>query len=219
MLRLCLLALTLLGVAACNGDKPKSPTRGGNGAKATRPPPEAPTTGITQIQNLHDELKEDITVQEKRVAGGQPAEQRLVRGQLTGIDILIKSTEMAIGLDTRQTMQREHAILRQRESRIIRSRDETYNEILEMNTILDNHEKAGGALPAGFTVEELKDRRADFLEAGKKLDQDWKELRAAMEEKEKLLKLDVIPPQGETLFTKELEELQRTRKRVEALLE
>jgi hypothetical protein len=219
MLRLCLLSLTLLGVAACNGDKPRNSTSGGNGAKAQKPPPEAPTTGISQIQKLHDELKEDIAVQEKRVAGGQPAEQRLVRGQLTGIDILIKSTEMAIVLDTRQTTQREHAILRQKESKIIRARNETYNEILEMNTILDNHEKAGGALPAGFTVEELKDRRADFQKAGKKLDEDWKELRAAMAEKEKLLKLDVIPPQGETLFTKELTELRRTRERVEALLE
>jgi hypothetical protein len=221
MLRLCLLALTLLGVAACNGDKDsrKNPKAGGNGAKATRPPPESPTTGISQIQKLHDELKEDIAEQEKRVAGGQPAEQRLVRGQLTGIDILIKSTEMAITLDTRQTTQREHGILRQRASKVIRARGETYNEIAEMNTILENHEKGGGSLPAGFTLEELKDRRADFVKAAQKLDNDWKELRAAMESKEKLLKLDVIPPQGETLFTKELEELQLTRKRVEALLE
>ena len=221
MLRLCLLALTLLGVAACNGDKEtrKNPTPGGNAVKVAKPPPESPTTGISQIQNLHDELKEDIAVQEKRVAAGQPAVQRLVRGQLTGIDILIKSTEMAIVLDTRQTMQREHALLRQKESRVIRARNETYGEILEMDKILENHEKGVGALPGGFTEAEIKDRRGDFQEAGRKLDKEWKELRAAMETKENLLKLDVIPPQGESLFTRELTELQRTRKRAEALLE
>jgi len=218
MLRLCLLTLTLLGVAACNGDREprKNPSPGD---KAAKPPPEAPTTGISQIQNLHDELKEDIAVQEKRVAGGQPAEQRLVRGQLTGIDILIKSTGMAIALDTRQTMQREHAILRQKESRVIQARNETYGEVLEMDAILKNHEEGVGALPGGFTEAEIKDRRGDFLEAGRKLDKEWKELRAAMEKKETLLKLDVIPPQAETLFTKELKELQRTRKRAEALHE
>lgn len=221
MLRLCLLALLLLGVVACDGKKgkPGKPTPGGNTVKAKKPPPESPTTGISQIQKLHDELKEDILVQEKRVAGGQPAEQRLVRGQLTGIDILIKSTEMAIGFDTRQTLQREHAVMRQSESRIIKARNETYGEVLEMQKLLQDHREGVGKLPAGFTEPELVDRLGDFKEAGSKLDKEWEEVRAQMAAKEKLLRLDVIPPQGETLFTKELAELKLTRKRVEALLE
>ena len=221
MSRLCLLVLLLLGVAACDGNKGKSPKRppGGNTAKVKKPPPEAPTTGISQIQKLHDELKEDIAVQEKRVAGGQPAEQRLVRGQLTGIDILIKSTEMAIGFDTRQTIQREHALLRQNESRIIKARNETYGEVLEMQRMLEDHKKGTGDLPAGFTEAEIMDRLGDFMEAGRKLDKDWEDVRQKMAAKEQLLKLDVIPPPGETLFTKELAELKITRQRVEALLE
>ena len=74
-------------------------------------------------------------------------------------------------------------------------------------------------LPAGFTVEELKDRIGDFKEQGRKIDKDWDEVKAAMKKKEELLKLEEIPSQGETLFTKELAELKETRKRVEALLE
>lgn len=212
-----LLAFTLLLpflATACNGDRNPKPNNPGGKSAAAKPPPESPTTGISQIQKMHDELKEDIAVQEARVKAGQPAEARLVRGQLTGLDILIRSTEMAIGLDTRQTVQREHAILRQKESRIIKARNEAYAEVLEMQQAIDNE-----ALPAGFTEAEIKDRIGDFKEQGRKLDKEWEELRAAMAKKEELLKLRVIPPQGETLFTKELAELKLTRKRVEALQE
>ena len=88
-----------------------------------------------------------------------------------------------------------------------------------MQTLLDNHKKGVDALPAGFTEAEITDRLDDFREAARKLDKEWEDLRAQMAKKEELLKLDVIPPQGETLFTKELTELRRTRMRVEALLE
>jgi hypothetical protein len=213
MLRHCLLAFTLLCVCACNGDRnPKSNAKPGGKSAAARPPPESPTTGISQIQKMHDELKEDIAEQEARVKAGQPAEERLVRGQLTGIDILIRSAEMAIVLDTRQTMQRQHAILRQKESRIIKARNEAYAEVLEMQRAIQND-----ALPAGFTKEELEDRIGDFQETARKAEKEWETVRAAMRKKEELLKLDNIPPQGETLFTKELEELKQTRLRVEAL--
>lgn len=214
MSRFCLLAVSLLCAAACNPDRdPKSPG-GGRSAATQKPPPESPTTGISQIQKMHDDLKEDIAAQEARVKAGQPAEERLVRGQLTGLDILIRSTEMAIALDTRQTMQREHAILRQKESRIIKGRNETYAEILEMQQALDTNN-----VPAGFTPDELRDRIGDFKEQARKLEKEWDEVKAAMKKKEELLKLEVIPPQGETLFTKELAELKETRKRAEALLE
>ncbi len=214
MLRLCLLTAALACLPACNPDRdPKSPG-GGNSAAASKPPPESPTTGISQIQKMHDDLKEDIAAQEARAKAGQPVEERLVRGQLTGLDILIRSTEMAIALDTRQTMQREHAILRQKESRIIKGRNETYREILEMQQAIDTNN-----VPAGFTVEELRDRIADFKEQARKLEKEWDEVKAAMRKKEELLKLEEIPAQGETLFTKELAELKETRKRAEALLE
>jgi len=217
MPRSCLFALTLLCVAACNGDRdatidPKP------AATAAKPAPESPTTGISQIQKMHDELKEDIAEQEKRVKAGQRPEQRLVRGQLTGIVILIKSTEMAIVLDTRRMVQREHGLLRRKESRIIRSRNENYAEVAEMETILANDAKGVGAIPAGFSKAELQDRIGDFKEKVRKLEKEWEGLRAEMKRKEELLKLDVVPPQGETLFTKELTELKLTRQRVEALL-
>jgi hypothetical protein len=213
--RLLALALLLPILAtACNGDRNPTNANPGGKSAAAKPPPESPTTGISQIQTMHDELKEDIAIQEARVKGGQPAEARLVRGQLTGIDILIRSTEMAIGLDTRQTVQREHAILRQKESRIIKGRNEAYAEVLEMQRAIDTD-----TLPAGFTKEEIQDRIGDFKEQARMLEKDWEEVRAAMRKKEELLKLEVIPPQGETLFTKELAELRLTRKRVEALQE
>jgi hypothetical protein len=87
-----------------------------------------------------------------------------------------------------------------------------------MTAMLETFRKTG-ELPAGFTEAEIKDRLSDFQKAATKLEGDWKDLRGQMAKKEELLKLDVIPPQGETLFTKELTELKRTRKRVEALLE
>ncbi|MHC4164572.1 MAG: hypothetical protein ACYTDU_01025 [Planctomycetota bacterium] len=218
MPRPCLLALTLLCVAACNGDRDATTiVDPGKSATVAKPAPESPTTGISQIQKMHDELKEDLTEQEERVKRGQPAEQRLVRGQLTGIDILIESTELAIVQDTLRMLRREHGLLRQKESKIIRARNENYAEVAEMETILANHANGLGSIPAGFSEAELKDRVGDFKEAVRKLEKEWEEVRAEMKKKEELLKLDVIPPQGETLFTKELAELKLTRLRVEAL--
>ena len=217
MRRFSLLAITLLCVSACNRDRDPKKNGGGQAAPAAKPAPESPTTGISQIQKMHDDLMEDIAEQEKQVEAGRPAEQRLVRGQLTGIDILIRSTEMAIVLDTRRTVQLEHGLLRQKESKLIRARNETYGEIAEMEKLLDDFKKDAGSLPAGFTEAELKDRLGDFRKKAQEIENDREEVRRAMRQKEDLLKLDVIPPQGETLFTKELKELQLTRKRVEAL--
>jgi hypothetical protein len=217
MRRFSLLAITLLCVSACNRDRDPKKNAGGKAAPAPKPAPESPTTGISQIQKMHDDLMEDIAEQEKQVKAGRPAEQRLVRGQLTGIDILIRSTEMAIVLDTRRTVQLEHGLLRQKESKLIRARTETHVEIAEMEKLLADHKKDAGSLPAGFTEAELTDRLGDFREQAQKIEKEREEVRRAMRQKEDLLKLDVIPPQGETLFTKELEELKLTRKRVEAL--
>jgi len=219
MPRLSLLAITLLCVSACNGDRDAKKNPGGKPAPAAKPAPESPTTGISQIQKMHDDLKEDIAEQERQVQAGQPAEQRLVRGQLTGIDILIRSTEMAIVLDTRRTVQLEHGLLRQKESKLIRARNETYGEIAEMEKLLDDFKQDPDSLPAGFTEAELKDRLGDFRKKAEEIENEREEVRRAMRQKEDLLQLDVIPPQGETLFTKELKELKLTRKRVEALQE
>jgi len=219
MPRLSLLAITLLCVSACNGDRDPKKNPGGKTAPVAKPAPESPTTGISQIQKMHDDLKEDIAEQEKRVKAGQPTEQRLVRGQLTGLDILIRSTEMAIVLDTRRTVQLEHGLLRQKESKLIRGRNETHTEIAEMEKLLADHTKGVGALPAGFTEAELKDRLGDFREKAQEIEKEREDVRGEMRKREELLKLDVIPPQGETLFTKELTELKLTRKRAEALQE
>lgn len=216
MLRPCLLAAALLCVPACNPDREPKPADdpAGSTAAKRKPPPESPTTGISQIQKMHDTLKKDIAAQEARIKAGQAAEQHLVRGQLSGIDILIRSTELAIANDTRQTIRREHAILQQQQGRIVKGRNQAYAEVAEMQQKINAND-----IPAGFTKEELEDRIRDFKEQAAELEKEWEEVRTAMQEKEELLKLEVIPPQGETLFTKELAALKETRRRVEALLD
>ena len=219
MSRVPLLALILCVVAACDREPAVvAVKRADGGRKATvKPPPVAPTTGIGQVQKGHDEIRREIAKIEKELEGGKRPQVWLVEQQVKVVKNLIVAAELAIKEETRMQVRHSHGQLRLRESELIKRRSEVSTEIQEIRRILDESAKGVGKIPAGFTTAELKDRLGDFQEMSRDLNKQQDELRAEMRRKEALLREDTIPPQEETLFTRELEALEVTKKRVEAL--
>ena len=213
------LALILCVVAACNREPTAVTVERSDGSRKTteKPPPVAPTTGISQIQKGHDEIRREIAKVEKELEGGQRPQVWLVEQQVKLVDNLIVATERAIKEESRMQVRHSHGRLRKQESQLIERRTEVSTEIQEMRRLLDESAKGVGKIPAGFTAAELKDRLGDFQEMARELTKRQDELRAEMRRKEALLREETIPPQEETLFTRELEALVVTKKRVEAL--
>ncbi|MHC4550361.1 MAG: hypothetical protein ACYTEZ_16455 [Planctomycetota bacterium] len=219
-----LLILALVCLAAC--DREKEPQDLAGGLRDPAPPPTArkpdpvsPPTGYPALKQSHDSLREEIERAEEALQQGRPPEARLVKQQVRLIDNLIVATERAIREEARQGVQHTHALLQQQHGKLHQKRSEVWAEIAEMEQILAEARKGAGAgVPPGFTEAEIRDRLGDFREMARKIEQDLDELRARLQKQEDLLKLETIPPQGETLLTKELEALRESRQRLEALL-
>jgi len=216
VLPLIALLLWCLPLAACSdsGPAPAAPQ-----AETTKDKEVvSPVTGLPQIQAQHDTHRDAIEELERAAKAGTPAEARLVRQHLRGIDILIVAAEKSIGADTRHQVRMAHARLIQQHTLLYNKRDLINREIREIEEILQAHNKGVGEIPPGFTAAELADNLGDAREKARAVEKQIEEVKKEMKDKEDLLAEKEIPPQAETLASRELTALQALRKRAEALL-
>jgi hypothetical protein len=210
---------TLLLLAAACGKEP-SPGGAGGGTKAPPAPPDnpaLPSTGAPRVREMRETLRDEIERMEKELADGKMPERRFVDLAKRGIENLTIALRRALAEESRQTVRREHSAMMAKQGAIEKERVEVFDSIRVVQTQLDQAKQGAGRLPEGFTEDELKDRVADLRKKALALDEAEKELRAGMKEKEDLLALETVPPQGETLFTHEMEAVNQLKARLEAI--
>jgi hypothetical protein len=170
-------------------------------------------TGLPQIQKDTEAIARDIAKLEAGEA--DPAAADLV---IQRIDFTLKATEIAIRAEAKQMARERHGKLMQEQSALFRSRNDAYAEIGELEKAIGAHEKGeAGSLPQGFTADELKDRVKDLRALVAQIEGKDADLRSRMKELEDQIALEVTPPLGDTLFTREREALTALRARAEKL--
>lgn len=168
-------------------------------------------TGISQIQKDTEAIGRDIAKLE-----GKP-DAAALEMVLKRIEFTLKATEIAIKAEAREMVRSRHGQLMHEQGRLIQATNLAYAEVGDLEKTLEAHGKGQDAVPQGFTAEELRDRVADLRAQIAQADAKDQELRARMKELEDLLALEVVPPQGDSLFTRERDALIALRERAEAL--
>jgi len=212
----------LLILAACDRSTP-SPQAGAAAKQAApKPAPVSPVTGISQIQKAHTDLEKEIGKLEQQVQKGGPVAPWLVRSQIKMADHLILACKQSIPALRRQALEKRYGLQRKKQSALYKRRGELGAEIAEIRSKLDEASKGVGKIPEGFTRAELEDMAADQQEALRGLGKQIQELDKKMKANEDRLRgkapLDLAAT-GDSLFARELEALQATRKRAQALLD
>ena len=213
-----MLPLVLCALIACgDSDKTTEPVKG------TTPPnkqvEEAPAavTGAKVFQRDAEAIAADLRRLEKH---GRPTDQtelakfeREVMLRINHIDLTLRALAVSIKAESRQIVEKSHAILSGQKGELRKKMDTVHREILEIQTILAKKAKGEGELPPGFTEDELKDRIGDLEKEMAKLEDEEKDVNAKMDEKAEMLNSGEIPEQGDTVLTKEREVFQSLRER------
>ena len=203
--------LLLACLFACdnNASKPKAPPA----VKKPVPEPVSPVGGIPRLRDHHRSAEEEIEALES----AEKPDQKHVRQVLQSIDIGVQACERGIREEAKEMVRNAYAQQRKQQAELIRKKTLVWDEIREIDEMLAAIEKGVGTPPPGFTQSELEDARKDKHAAALKLDEELAALKPKMIEKEKLLAQEEVPPQGETLLTRQLEAFKALRKRAEAL--
>jgi hypothetical protein len=205
-------------LAACGRDAPPAPPAPAS-SRAASPRKEVvvPTTGISMIQERHEGLIEEIQDLEDAKARGEPVRDDAVRRLDEVLDSLITAAQMSVRIEAKnmagarvQAMKKEFADFERRKT-------ELHDEIMTIRKMIDGARKGVGELPEGYTESELLDLQGDREVELADLVKEMDAFRARLGEQEALAAQKEVPPQGETLFTTEMDALWKTKERLQAL--
>lgn len=221
------ISLTLLLVAVACSDAPEDQQAEGGTRASTRKGDPAPAVAAPTGSKVFQRDAESIANDLKRLeAQGRPADadalarfEKEVRLRLQHIDLTLKALGVSIQAESRQIVQQAYALLRARQSDVIKRIDSLFRETSEVRDALEAHRKGQGELPPGFTADELQDRLKDLEKQMAKLREEESEVIGQLDEKVKLLEGDAIPEQGTTVLTQERAVFEALRERAEKLLQ
>jgi hypothetical protein len=213
------LALPLMLCVACSqGDDPAR--KQGDGNRPATPPdkmknePASAATGITVIQRDHNMWAK---LYEEEAAKEAP-DTKVLRQVIVGLDRLILALEISIREQARDDVEMSHGQARVKLAKMKEQEVYLLREQAEVRTILADAAKGAAPIPAGFTEAELRDRLADFDEKLRKLRNERAELVKKTDKHETLMKKETVPPQEETMATRELAAVKVLKKKAEDLL-
>ena len=176
-----------------------------------------PTTGVTQLQGSHDAVKRELKHLEARKADGKPVNATIVKSQIELVDQLIVAAKLAIDAEAMKQFRTRVGKMRQGYQKLELENQEISNEIREIRQMLEGAEKGVEQLPEGYTQTELMDRVGELEVKAEKIREQKKEFAVVLSEQEAMLAKETPPPLGDSMWTRELAELQETRARLEAL--
>mgnify|MGYP003573223596 CR=1 FL=1 len=225
MMRIACL-LGLLFTAACDpgsdaeGKVPGNPPPVKSGQPDAQVPV-SPPTGVVRIQEAHDLYKQEVAAIEKALEADQapnPNQVRTLRQIQVGIEHLTVAARMGRDNQSRENLRNAHGMLLDQQAKLLLKRRQIWVEITEIEQYLSEIEKGTGSPPAGFTEPELRDRLTDAQKRDKEIQAQEEEIRATMAKYEEQLGSGRIESEERSLFTDELEGLERLNARIEALL-
>lgn len=226
MMRIACL-IGLLFTVACDpgktpdNDGPADPPDAGPG-QTNAQAPVSPPTGVVRIQEAHDLYKQEVDAVEKSLEADQapsPNQARTLRQIQTGIEHLTVAAQLGRDNQNRENARNAHGMLLSEQSRLLLQRRQIWVEITEIEQYLTAIEKGTGTPPAGFTEPELQDRLKDAKKRDDELLEQEKAVREKMTRYEEQLRSGQIESEERSLFSDELEGLQRLEARINALLE
>ncbi len=210
------LALSL--TAACDEYTPTS------GDTATKPPTDkvkevvSAVTGISKIQDHHEDLKAEIAKAEAAKGTGKPSPEWMVRNQLKGVDQLIQACERARLEEARQRTKFSADKMLADQGKLHKKRGELFEERKEIEGTIQAARLGTGKIPRGFTEAELRDRVGDIALKIKEIEKEIDSMQQRLLGAKDAVENDNYDF-GDSLFTRELDELKKTRKRATRLLE
>jgi len=176
------------------------------------------TTGISVIQRDHEALGVDVAAMEKALAEGKALDPRLTRLLPKRWNVLDIAARRALAEYTVQEVRMRRARGLQKRGVMEREYREALEEAASIKEMLAAKKKGIADIPEGFTEAELLDKMADEQLSANAIKVKVDELTDELVAMENLLKQDSIPPQGESLFSREVEDLQGLKKRIDALV-
>ena len=223
MYRPILLGLAALFLAACESESPTetTPIPAGDPEVEQPAPPVSPPGGIPRVQADHDLYAAEVARIEKELGAEKAPDQhqtRLLRNLGRGIDNLILVATKGRDAEAEDELRNTHARLRTRFSDLMKEQRILWREITEINGLLEQIGKGLGAPPQGFTEAELRDKLVDLRNGHGRLGKQRDEVTREMKKCEEQLARGKAPPGERSLFSDELEGLEKLKGRVEALL-
>jgi hypothetical protein len=143
-----------------------------------------------------------------------------VRMRLRHIDVTLQALAVSIAAESKQIVEASHTALLQKRRVIDKEIDGRWRDITEIRDLLQSAAKGTDSIPAGFTEDELKDRRSDLEAEVRALTEKRNELNTELQRLIDILKSDEpAPDQGATTLTEERDVLKALKARAEKLLE
>ncbi|MHC4933992.1 MAG: hypothetical protein ACYTGV_17590 [Planctomycetota bacterium] len=207
MLRAIPLLALVVALTACDAPDDASSTDPGLSADP-KPEPVSPAGGLPRMRDMYRNLEKIVV----KLEGQEKPSAREVEMVLNGIGQLQLAVDRAVKEEARDTVQSNYAEMRKRQAALFAERNTAYDERRQVQEML----KAGKP-PPGFTKTEIEDQEKDLTAKIAEIERNLADHNAEMRKLEILRKKEVIPPQGETAFTKELAAVQELKKRAEAL--
>ncbi len=211
--------LAVLVLAACGPAESEKPKVSIPDKPAEKPKTPARTkTGVGVIQRDVSALAEDLTKIEKRVEKGADVEAWLRANQLKRWQNLMKACERAETAQAEQSFRHRYAMLRKELGDLNKSIQADRSEAAEIQQTVAAARAGVDEIPEGFTEAELRDRAAKLLEHARATEEVIKTHKTRMRPFEKAFakggpyKLD-----ERTLFSTEVDALQKLKPRIDAL--
>jgi len=177
----------LLGVfliVSCDGDGGETSADGSaNGARTRRKHEARPVAmGTPMYESAYEMWAAEVASIEKRRLANEDVPKRLVSQAVTGIERNLQAAKVSLTAETRQNLEKKHALLRQDNARFEELRALKGQDMQQLKKILTDVAKGLRPLPEGRTRAELEDMLADRQREFEQVEKDQKVLQARMKE-------------------------------------
>ena len=144
-----LLAACLL--VCCDGDGGEPPADGSPGGARARHKvkPRPVTTGTPMYESAYEMWAEEVASIEKRRSASEDVPNRLVSQAVTGIERNLQAVKVSLKAETRQNLEKKHALLRQDNAKFEELRALKGQDMQQLKKVLTDVAKGIRPLPEG----------------------------------------------------------------------